>query len=102
MKENNTVKIHHESILGRSFGNSLSSNNLRAIQPYYLVNQFYRDNIFVLQSLNRDLSESRLNATCGNNFECRHDYIIRISPTASSSTNTQLNDLSQAREILSK
>ena len=59
--------------------------------PYYFVNTYYESTSNVLAALNPQLSQANINETCSNNFECRHDYIIRINPIASESTASSLN-----------
>ncbi|CAF0850637.1 unnamed protein product [Rotaria sp. Silwood1] len=72
------------------------------IMPSYLVYTYYNESADTLASLNPRLSQSMIDQTCSTNFECRHDYIIRINPITSAATASSLNSFQQSRTILAE
>jgi hypothetical protein len=56
----------------------------------------------VLAALNPRLNQTTVNATCSGQFECLHDYIVRLNPITSGATAVSVNTFTQSRAILGK
>ena len=72
------------------------------IMPINFVNWYYTNSSDTLTGLNPILSQSIVNGTCSGNFECTHDYIIRINSVTSGATLSTLNSVQQSRLVLGK
>ncbi len=70
--------------------------------PVALVNWYYNGASTILSGLNSLLNQTLVNQTCSSNFDCIHDYIIRINPVSSSATAQSTNLLQQSRSVLGK
>jgi hypothetical protein len=70
--------------------------------PTQFVNWYYNNASGILESLNPLLSQSIVNQTCGSNFECVHDYLIRINSFTSGATASGLQSFQQSKTILGK
>ena len=72
------------------------------IIPSELVRWYYEgNNSLILASFNPLLNQTNVNQTCGDNFECIHDFIIRINPVTSGSTRILLADVENSIDALS-
>jgi hypothetical protein len=78
-----------------------TANIANPISPTILVN-WYNTNSVILTGLNSKLDPTIVNGICSTNFECRHDYIIRINQITSAATATASNSNQQSRTILGK
>jgi hypothetical protein len=72
------------------------------IMPTEFVNWYYTSASSTLTSLNPVLSPSVVNQTCSSNFECVHDYLIRINSFTSGATASELQTVQQSRVVLGK
>jgi hypothetical protein len=70
--------------------------------PTAFVNWYYNSASSLLTSLNPLLSQTIVNQTCGSNFECIHDYLIRINSFTSGATASELQTFQQSRTTLGK
>ncbi len=70
--------------------------------PTSFVNWYYNNGSDILASLNPLLSQTIVNQTCGSNFECIHDYLIRINSFTSAATASELQTFQQSRTTLGK
>jgi len=70
--------------------------------PTAFVNWYYNNASSLLASLNPLLSQTIVNQTCGSNFECIHDYLIRINSFTSGATASELLTFQQSRTTLGK
>jgi hypothetical protein len=61
---------------------------------------WYNVNWPILTGLNPSLSPTILDETCSTNYECSHDYIIRINPVTSSQTAAISTSSEQSRTLL--
>jgi hypothetical protein len=68
--------------------------------PTELVNWYYTNASDILTSLNPLLDPSIVNETCLSNFECTHDYIIRINSFTSVATASELQSFEQSKVVL--
>lgn len=68
--------------------------------PITLVTSYYANQSSILTGLNQLLSQTVVNQTCQGNFECIHDYLIRINSFSSAATATQLQTNEQSRTTL--
>lgn len=77
---------------------------IRPLQPRTLVDWYYnnKDASNVLPGLNPLLQQANVNQTCQGNFECIHDYLIRINTFTSETTASKLESVHQSRNELSK
>jgi hypothetical protein len=72
------------------------------IYPLDFVKWYYNNASGIIASLNPLLSQSSVNQICGSNFECVHDYLIRINSFTSGSTASELQVVQQSKNILGK
>ncbi len=70
--------------------------------PTAFVNWYYNNASSILTSLNPLLSPIIVNQTCGSNFECVHDYLIRINSFTSAATASELQTFQQSKITLGK
>ncbi|CAF0869133.1 unnamed protein product [Adineta ricciae] len=77
--------------------NDTTANITNPILPSTLVNWYYNNASSVLTTLNSHLSQSEVNQTCSSNFECVHDYIVRINPITSGATALLLDSYRDSR-----
>ncbi|CAF4415936.1 unnamed protein product, partial [Rotaria sp. Silwood2] len=82
--------------------NDTTPNMINPIMPSNLVYMYYNAIADTLASLNPLLNQSLIDEICSENFECRHDYIIRINPITSGATASTLNLFQQSRTILAE
>jgi len=66
--------------------------------PTEFVQWYYNNASDILAQLNPLLSQTVVNQTCNGNFECIHDYLIRINKFTSSAT-ASLMDSAQASKL---
>lgn len=88
------------SIPGR-LDNDNSSAAIVPILPYEMVRWYY-NNSAVLEALNPSLSQTILNRTCPDHFECIHDYIVRVNPFTSGSTALALDSIQVEVAVLGR
>ncbi|CAF3508982.1 unnamed protein product [Rotaria socialis] len=67
------------------------------IMPRSLVEWYYTSASSYLESLNPFLSQTVVNRTCHGNYECEHDYLIRINSFTSEATASGLESIHDAR-----
>jgi hypothetical protein len=77
-------------------------NIANPIMPSALINWYNNNSWPTLTSLNGNLDPTIVEETCSINFECRHDYIIRINPVSSAATAAASNLFQQSRLTLGK
>ncbi len=82
--------------------NDTTPDMLNPIMPINFVDWYNTNSSGTLTGLNPKLSPSIVSATCSNNFECTHDYIIRINAVTSGATLSTLNSVQQSRLVLGK
>ncbi|CAF3697466.1 unnamed protein product [Rotaria sordida] len=103
---NRTAISNDTSVLRACLSWKLSTdttpNMANPIMPSYLVYTYYNQYANTLASLNSLLNQSEIDRTCSTNFECRHDYIIRINPISSGITASSLNSFQQIGIILAE
>ena len=93
--------IRRSTLLGK-VANDTTPDNSTPIMPTAFVNWYYNNASGLLATLNPLLSQTMVNQTCGSNFECVHDYLIRINAFTSGATGLRLQELEQARTTLGK
>ena len=86
--------------LGR-VNNSAPADISNPLLPTSLVQWYYNTGSATLQSLNPLLSPANVNTTCSGQFECTHDFILRINPTTSQATSNSLDSFRDSRVALS-
>ncbi|CAF1580921.1 unnamed protein product, partial [Adineta ricciae] len=82
--------------------NDTTANITNPILPSTLVNWYYNNASSVLTTLNSRLNQSQVNQTCSSNFECVHDYIVRINPITSGATALLLDSYRDSRAIFAE
>ncbi len=82
--------------------NDTTVDIVRPIMPLSLIDWYNNGSWSELTNLNPSLSQSSLNQICSTDYECRHDYIIRINRVSSSATGALSNSSQQSRVILGK
>jgi hypothetical protein len=68
--------------------------------PTEFVNWYYTNASDILTSLNPLLNENIVNQTCSSNFECTHDYLIRINSFTSGAAASELQSFEQSKVVL--
>ncbi|CAF2470777.1 unnamed protein product [Rotaria sp. Silwood2] len=77
-------------------------DNRTPIMPRSLVEWYYKNASNFLTSLNPRLNQSIVNQTCHDNFECIHDYLIRINSFTSEATASGLQSVQESRTALAE
>lgn len=77
-------------------------DNNTPIMPTNFVKWYYNNASEILANLNPLLSQSVVNQTCSGNFECIHDYLIRINSFTSGATASGLQTFQEWRTTLGK
>ncbi|CAF4768318.1 unnamed protein product, partial [Rotaria sp. Silwood2] len=70
--------------------------------PRSLVEWYYKNASYFLTSLNPRLNQSIVNQTCQHNFECIHDYLIRINSFTSQATASGVRLIKESRTALAE
>ncbi|CAF4737625.1 unnamed protein product, partial [Rotaria sp. Silwood2] len=70
--------------------------------PRSLVEWYYNNASNFLTNLNPRLNQSIVNQTCHDNFECIHDYLIRINSFTSEATASGLQLAQESRTALAE
>ena len=97
-----TIQTITMSILLGKVSTDTTSDISNPIMPTAFVNWYYNNASGLLATLNPLLSQSVVNQTCGSNFECVHDYLIRINSFTAGAAAAQLQEFEQARTTLGK
>jgi len=101
-----SLEIRNEKIYFCSPGKvstDTTANIANPILPTALVNWYNTNTVSsVLTGLNSNLNPTIANQICSTNFECLHDYIIRINPITSGATAASSNSFQQSRIVLGK
>jgi hypothetical protein len=82
--------------------NDTTPDMTNPIMPINFVNWYTTNSSGTLSGLNSKLSPNIVIQTCATNFECTHDYIIRINPITCAATASSLNSFEQFRITLGK
>ncbi|CAF2923310.1 unnamed protein product [Rotaria sp. Silwood2] len=104
---NQTAPIGNSSNLSasehdRDVLNACLSYNRKPIMPRSLVEWYYKNASNFLTSLNSRLNQSIVNQTCQDNFECIHDYLIRINSFTSEATASGVRLIKESRTALAE
>ncbi|CAF4701271.1 unnamed protein product [Rotaria sp. Silwood2] len=82
--------------------NACLSYNRTSIMPRTLVEWYYKNASDFLTNLNPRLNQRIVNQTCHDNFECIHDYLIRMNSFTSEATASGLQLVQESRTALGK
>ncbi|CAF1151504.1 unnamed protein product [Rotaria sp. Silwood1] len=103
---NITVSRHDEDVLNACLSwkvpSDTTSDNRIPIMPRSLVEWYYKNASNLLTSLNPSLNQIVVNRTCHDNFECIHDYLIRINSFTSEVTALGLELIQESRIVLAE
>ncbi|CAF4029746.1 unnamed protein product, partial [Rotaria sordida] len=103
---NLTVLENDQAILNACLSwkvpNDATLNNQEPIMPRTLVEWYYKNASNLLTSLNPRLNPNIVNQTCHGQFECIHDYIIRINRFTGEATALGLERIQESRIVLAE
>ncbi|CAF4579536.1 unnamed protein product, partial [Rotaria sp. Silwood2] len=88
--------------LSWSVRSDITSDNRKPIMPRSLVEWYYKNASNFLTNLNPRLNPSIVNQTCQDNFECIHDYLIRMNSFTSQATASGVRLIKESRTALAE